>query len=149
MSNCNLRETTDIKTKLVLNILEFLDILRSIQEPCLEIQRDSTAWVNPVYLKFWEIENNGIFRTLPYSQPSYIYNLGGYRTLVYLEPYPNELNYLRFIQSNLIFGLCYSKKSLKMFYFQTSLCSSQHLALQHVKRSHPKTRNPCSAYESP
>ena len=72
MSNCNLRETTDIKTKLVLNILEFSDILGSIKEPRLEIQRDSAAYVNPVYLKFWEIENNGIFRTVLYSQPSYI-----------------------------------------------------------------------------
>ena len=52
MSNCNLRETTDIKLKLILNILAFSDILRSIHEPCLEIQRDSVAWVNPVYLKF-------------------------------------------------------------------------------------------------
>ena len=149
MSNCDLRETTDIKTKLMLNILAFSDILRSIQEPCLEIQRDSVAWVNPVYLKCWEIENNGIFRTLPYSQPSYIENLGLYRTLAYREPKPNELNYLKLIQSNLILGLCYSKKSLKMFDFQRSLCSSKHLPLQHVKRSHPKTRNPCSPYENP
>ena len=86
MSNCDRWETTDIKIKLVLNILEFSDILRSIQEPCLEIQRDSVPWVNPVFLKFREIENNGIFRTLPYSQPSYIENLSVYRTLVDLEP---------------------------------------------------------------
>ena len=79
-------ETTDIKIKSVLNILAFSNILRFIQEPGLEVQRDLVAWVNPVYLKFWEIENNGIFRTLPYSQPSYIENLGVYRTLVYLEP---------------------------------------------------------------
>ena len=79
-------ETTDIKIKSVLNILVFSNILRSIQEPGLEVQRDLVAWVNPVYLKFWEIENNGIFRTLPYSQPSYIENLGVYRTPAYLEP---------------------------------------------------------------
>ena len=149
MFNCNLRETTDIKIKLVLNILAFSDILRSIQDPRVEIQKDSVAWVNPVYLKSWEIENPAISRTLPYSQPSYIENLGVYRTLVYMQAEPNELNYLRFIQSNLIFRFFYSKKSFKTFYFQTSLCSSQHLALQHVKRSHPKTRNPCSAYENP
>ena len=52
MFNCNLRETTDIKIKLVLNILAFSDILRSIQDPRVEIQKDSVAWVNPVYLKF-------------------------------------------------------------------------------------------------
>ena len=86
MSNCNLRETTDIKIKLVLNILAFSDILRSIQDPRVEIQKDSVAWVNPVYLKSWEIENPGIFRTLPYSQPSYIENLGVYWTLAYLDP---------------------------------------------------------------
>ena len=85
MSNYNLRETTDIKIKLVLNILAFSDISRSIQDSCVEIQADSVAWVNPVYLKSREIENPDIFRTLPYSQPSYIKNLGMYRTLAYLE----------------------------------------------------------------
>ena len=52
MSNCDLRETTDIKIELVLNILDFSDILRSIHEACLEIQGDLVACVNPVYLKF-------------------------------------------------------------------------------------------------
>ena len=149
MSNCNLRETTAVKIKLVLNILAFLDILISIQDPRVEIQTDSVAWVNPVYLKSWEIKNPGIFRTLPYSQPSYIENLGVYRTPAYLQPKLNELHYLRFIKGNLISAFCSSKKTLKSFYFKTILCSSQHLALQHVKRSHPKTRNPCSAYENP
>ena len=74
MSNYNLRETTDIKIKLVLNILTFSDISRSIQDSCVEIQADSVAWVNPVYLKSREIENPDIFRTLPYSQTSYIEN---------------------------------------------------------------------------
>ena len=149
MSNCNLRETTAVKIKLVLNILAFLDILISIQDPRVEIQTDSVAWVNPVYLKSWEIKNPGIFRTLPYSQPSYIENLGVYRTPAYLQLKLNELHYLRFIKGNLISAFCSSKKTLKSFYFKTILCSSQHLALQHVKRSHPKTRNPCSAYENP
>ena len=86
MSNCNLRETTAIKIKLVLNILAISDILTSIQDPRVEILNDSVAWVYPVYLKSWKIENPGIFRTLPYSQPSYMENLGVYRTPAYLEP---------------------------------------------------------------
>ena len=51
MSNFDLRETTDIKIKLVLNILAFSDIIRSSQEPCLDIQAGSVAWVSPVYSK--------------------------------------------------------------------------------------------------
>ena len=149
MSNCNLRETTAITIKLVLNILAFSDILTSIQDPRVEVQAYSVAWVNPVYLKSWEVENPDIFRTLPYSQPSYIENLGAYRTRAYLDRKLNELHYLRFIKGNHISAFCSSKKTLKSFYFQTILCSSQHLALQHIKRSHPKTRNPCSAYENP
>ena len=123
--------------------------MRSVQEPYLHIQVDSVAWVNPVYSKSWQIENPGIFRTLPYSQSRYFENLGVYRTLAYLQPYPNELKYLRFIKSNLIFAFCCSKKTEKRFYFQTILCSSQHLALERVKRSHPKGDNSCSTYKFP
>ena len=79
-------ETTDIKIKSVLNILAFSNILRSIQEPDLEVQRVLVAWLNRVYLKCLEIENDDILRTLPYSQPSYMENIGVYRTMVYLEP---------------------------------------------------------------
>ena len=52
MSNCDLVETTDIKIELVLNILDFSDILRSIHEPCLENQGGLVACINPVSLKF-------------------------------------------------------------------------------------------------
>ena len=86
MSNCDLRETIDIKIKLVLNILDFSDIIISIQEPYLDIQADSVTRVHSVFSKPWQIENRGIFRTLPYSQPSYIENLGVYWTLAYLDP---------------------------------------------------------------
>ena len=36
-----------------------------------------------------------------------------------------------------------------MFYFQTILCSSQHLALQHVKKSHPKPVIPAVHMKTP
>ena len=51
MSNCDLRETIDIKIKLVLNILDFSDIIISIQEPYLDIQADSVTWVHSVFSK--------------------------------------------------------------------------------------------------
>ena len=85
MSNFDLRETTDIKIKLVLNILAFSDIIRSSQEPCLDIQAGSVAWVSPVYSKPWQIQKPGIFRTLPYSETWYIQNPSVYKTLAYLQ----------------------------------------------------------------
>ena len=120
----------------MLNILAFSEIIRSTQEP---------QWPGLTQ----DIENSDKFRTLPYSQNLYIEDLDVYRTLAYLEPQPNKLNYLRLTKGKFSLAFCYSKKSLKRFYFERILCSSEHLALQYVKLSYQNARNPCSAYENP
>ena len=142
MSNCDLRETTDIKIKLVLNILAFLDILDLFRSHGCTFSM--TQWPGLTQ----DIQNSDKFRTLAYSEPCHIHNLHILRTLVCTELWytwshsqtSSTIYYLLKVTSYFIFH---------MFYFQTNLCSSQHLALQHIKRSHPKTRDPCSAYENP
>ena len=86
MPNCDLRETTDIKIKLVLNILAFSDIKDRFRSHAWTISAATGAWVNPGYSKLSQIQNSGIFRTLPYSQPSYIENVDVYKILADLEP---------------------------------------------------------------
>ena len=79
MSNRDLKETTDIKIKIVLDILAFLDILDLLR---------SHAWAfSQIH---WpgltqDIHNSDKFKTLAYSEPCHIHNLLILGTLVRTE----------------------------------------------------------------
>ena len=86
MSNCDLRETTDLKIKLVLNILAFLDILDLIRSHAWTFSQ--IQWPGLTQ----DIQNSNKSKTLVYSEPCHIHNLHILGTLVLTE--------LRHIQSH-------------------------------------------------
>ena len=85
MSNCDLGETTDIKIKLVLNILAFLDILDLFRSHAWTFSQ--IQWPGLTQ----DIQNSDKSKTLAYSESCHIHNLYILGTLVCTE--------LRHIQS--------------------------------------------------
>ena len=59
------------------SILVYSDIISLIKELSRDIQRHSEGCVTPAYSEPWHIQNPGIFRTLPYSDPfsTFVYSV--------------------------------------------------------------------------